>query len=337
MSVHSKIIAVLGGNGFVGWHTTWALLERGYEVHVYSRHACEMDERHPRLTYFNLDIRLAKQLPGADAYDAVINATGRVAGVGYNASHQSEMLIENFELMRHAADLAANQARYFVQISSACVYANEVSAGAREEQGFLGEPDAANYGYGWGKRMGEIYTRTRFAEADRPVLVLRPYNLYGPRDDFSEHAHVIPSLIRKFMFHDEIQVWGDGSQVREFVYVEDLAQAIALAVERGLTGTLNVCGGKANAVTIRKLVELIEQIMQTGKPIRFGTGGPSGQPFRYGIPEKAKRQGLSLQTSLEQGLRRTIEWYKAKLENTGRLPVEWSLKRSEWQDAMDTF
>ncbi|MDQ7052457.1 MAG: NAD(P)-dependent oxidoreductase [candidate division KSB1 bacterium] len=309
MSAHLKIIAVLGGNGFLGWHTTRALLERGYEVHVYSRHACEMDERHPRLTCFNLDIRLANQLPGADEYNAVINATGRVAGVGYNASHHSEMLVENFELMRHAADLAANQARYFVQISSACVYANEVSAGAREEQGFLGEPDAANYGYGWGKRMGEIYTRTRFTEVDKPALVLRPYNLYGPRDDFSEHAHVIPSLIRKFLFHDEIQVWGDGSQVREFVYVEDLAQSIALAVERRLTGTLNVCGGKANAITIRELVELIERIMQTGKPIRFKAKGPVGQLQKFGNPELARQYELPVSMSLFEGLQRTIHWY----------------------------
>ena len=335
MTGKQKRVAVLGGNGFVGRRVTDVLLQRGHEVHIYSRHAMDVNRDHPNLCRFNLDIRLARQLPGADEYDAVVNATGRVAGVGYNSTHQSEMLVENFELMRHAADLAAAQARYFVQLSSACVYANEVSAGAREEQGMVGDPDAANYGYGWGKRMGEIYTQTRFDEIQKPVVILRPYNLYGPGDDFSEHAHVIPSLIRKFIFEPEVRVWGDGSQIREFVFVDDLAKSIVEAIERRLTGVFNVCGGRKFAVTIADLVEAIEAILQTGKPVVYQKSGPSGQPVRFGNPEKAQSVQIQSVTPLTQGLRRTIGWYLSQIQRDETLPETLNVKWREFSHALD--
>ncbi len=336
MSGVRKRIAILGGSGFVGRRTAQILLERGAELHLYSRHATELEVEHPQAKSYNLDIRLAKHLPGAEQYDAIINATGRVAGVKYNATHQAEMMVENFDLMRHAADLAARQAQYFVQISSACIYANSVSAGAREEQGFIEQPDAANYGYGWGKRMGEVYTEAKFTPEKKPFIILRPFNLYGPGDHFGENAHVIPSLIRKFIYDEEVQVWGDGQQIREFVYIDDLARAIATAIEKKVTGTVNVCGGAQMAISIKELVYMIEGLIKTEKPIHFNAGGPAGQPERFGNPERAQMHDMHARTPLADGLRKTILWFMRQKKREGKLPLKFHRTLKELAHAMDT-
>jgi GDP-L-fucose synthase len=308
----NECIAVLGGSGFAGGHITRRLLAEDCEVHVYSRHPEALKISHPRLKLFHVDLRRQKHLQGSGIYDAIVNATGRVAGVGYNAIHQSEMLVANFEAMKSAANIAAGQARYFIQISSACVYANEVSAGAREEQGFIGEPDPANWGYGWGKRMGEVYTKAIMQERRVPFMILRPYNLYGPFDMLNERSHVIPALIQKFARQTEIYVWGDGSQVREFLYVEDFADTVCALIKKKAEGTVNVCRGRENAVTLRELVACLQEIFQSDKRIIFGAEGPTGQLQKFGDATQARRLEILPNTSLQEGLKKTVAWFKNK-------------------------
>jgi GDP-L-fucose synthase len=311
-SLHNACIAVLGGSGFAGSHITRLLLAENCEVHVYSRQPETLHLSHPRLKLFHANLRRQKRLPGKAAYDTIINATGRVAGIGYNARHHSEMLLANFEAMKGAAEIAARQAGYFIQLSSACVYSNEVSAGAKEGQGLIGEPDAANWGYGWGKRMGEIYTKAILQEHPLPFVILRPYNLYGPGDTFDEHSHAIPALIQKFAAPSEIQVWGDGSQVREFLYVEDFAEAVLSVIKQKVEGTLNLCRGREGAVTIRELVFYLEEIFKTGKKIVFGAAGPTGQPEKFGDATLARGFEILPKTSLQEGLAKTVSWFKQK-------------------------
>lgn len=329
-----EYVAVLGGTGFAGRFIVRRLLQAGYFVHVYSRHPYAVPLAHPRAATFVLDIRLEKQLVGRAHYDAIVNATGRVAGVGYNSRHQAEMLAENFALMKNAADLAALQADYFVQLSSACVYASSVSAGARETDGDTDLPDAANLGYGMGKRLGEHYTRLKMAEMQTAFAILRPFNLYGPEDTFDEHAHVIPALIKRFVHEPEVQVWGDGSQVREFLYVEDLAEAVATVIGTRFAGTMNVCRGKEAAITIRELVFLIENILLTGKDVQFGESGPTGQLERYGDPTIIKKLACLPQTAFAEGLRKTIAWYTGQRQREPRATPTGLFEKHEVTDEM---
>ncbi|KAA3654895.1 MAG: NAD-dependent epimerase/dehydratase family protein [Calditrichaeota bacterium] len=311
-------IAVLGAAGFAGRHICESLLENGYTVHGYSNSQPAERTGHKNFTFFELDINNALTLEGALQYDCLINATGFVAGVGYNTKNHHSMESTNFLLMKSAADLAYEQARYFIQISSACVYSNEMSEGAREDEGLIGLPDPANHGYGIGKRKGEEYTRLLFAGQSRAYTIVRPYNLYGPGDDFSDKAHVIPALINKFLFDEKIDVWGSGDQVREFVFVKDFANCITEIVEKQPNGVMNISGGRERAISIRELVMMLESIIQSGKTINFGAGGPGGQLIKFGNCEKMQHHQLHLSTRLEKGLRETVLWRLEKLKNQPR-------------------
>ncbi|KAA3615505.1 MAG: NAD(P)-dependent oxidoreductase [Calditrichaeota bacterium] len=315
MSTKSQTIAVLGANGFAGRHICQSLLEKGEIVHGYSRSCPEALLQNGNFTYYECDISKANSLEGSLQYDCLINATGRVAGVGYNSHHHREMETGNFLLMMNAADLAYEQAKYFIQISSACVYANEVSEGADESQGFVDLPDPANRGYGIGKRKGEEYTKLLFAGQSRAFTIIRPYNLYGPGDDFSEKSHVIPALINKLLFEENVDVWGDGTQLREFVYVKDLAGCISQIAAEKPNGVFNICGGKENILSIRELVTELENIIQSGKNISFGDTGHTGQIRKYGNNKKMQDLGLRLQTPIDIGLRETVLWRLQTLEN----------------------
>jgi GDP-L-fucose synthase len=305
-------VAVLGGSGFAGSHITRRLLAENFEVHVYARQPSTLKISDPRLKLLHVDLRRQTRLPGEIIYDVIINATGRVAGIGYNSCHHSEMMMANFEAMKNAANIAIRQAKYFVQISSACVYANSVSAGAKEEDGLVGEPDEANLGYGWGKRMGEIYTKAVMQEHRIPFVILRPYNLYGPGDMFNERSHVIPALIQKFFSQPEISVWGDGSPVREFLYVEDFVDAVFAIMMKKAEGVVNLCRGREAAVSIRELTDYLEEIVHSGKKIVFGGQGPTGQQEKFGDPTLARRLEILPKTSLQDGLAKTVSWFKQK-------------------------
>ncbi|MCA9733244.1 MAG: NAD-dependent epimerase/dehydratase [Deferribacteres bacterium] len=314
MKKNKQVIAVLGASGFAGDHICESLLEKGYTVHAYSQAKPKVLKNHRDYTFFELDVNNAHSLEGALQYDCIVNATGFVGGVGYNAKNHQQMETSNFLLMKSAADLAYEQARYFIQISSACVYANEVSEGAREDEGFIGLPDAANHGYGVGKRKGEEYTKLLFAGQSHACTIVRPYNLYGPGDDFSDKAHVIPALINKLLFDEDVHVWGNGDQVREFVFVKDFAECIASIVEKQPKGILNISGGKDQAISIRELVTMLESIIQSGKKISFDTGGLSGQLVKYGDNGKMRQFDLQLKTQLVDGLRETILWRLEELK-----------------------
>ncbi len=330
MKKKRQTIAVLGANGFAGRHICKKLMDAGAAVHGYSRNFPLELEAWPRFSFFEFDLKKAASLEGTLQYDVVINATGHVAGVGYNASHQREMETENFLLMMHAADMAYEQAKYFIQISSACVYSNEVSEGAEESQGFVGEPDPANRGYGIGKRKGEEYTRLLFAGQSRAFTTLRPYNLYGPGDDFSDRAHVIPALVNKLFFDEKVEVWGSGEQLREFLFVRDFADVVAKIASLQPNGVLNICGGKAHVVSIHNLVYTLEKIVQSGKQIQFTGEGPTGQMVKFGDNSKMLEQGLHTPTQLYDGLQETVLW---RLQNLQAQPKVIELQTFKKNDA----
>jgi GDP-L-fucose synthase len=208
--------------------------------------------------------------------------------------------------------------RYLVT-SSACVYPRVCSIPTPESEGFLDEPEPTNAGYGWAKRMEEFVGRAAMQEFGLPVAIARPYNCYGPRDDFEPAtSHVIPALIRKAVEasqagQSEFQVWGDGTHSRGFLYVDDFARGLVeVAARYPKADPVNI--GAAGEVTIRETSETIAAQVSdlSGRKIvpRFDPAGITGQPRRACDTSKAEATlNYRAKVSLTEGMRRTIDWF----------------------------
>jgi GDP-L-fucose synthase len=206
----------------------------------------------------------------------------------------------------------------FLVTSSACVYPRFCSIPTPEEEGFAGEPEPTNSGYGWAKRMQEYLSAQYAREFGLSVSIARPYNAYGPRDNFdSATSHVIPALIRKaFESADgNFDVWGDGSHSRSFLYVDDFARGLLeVAAHYPKADPINL--GADEEVSIRDLAntiaDFVSEVRGTQVEPRFRSGGLTGQPRRRCDTNKAERLlGFRTKVSLSDGLKRTVEWFAA--------------------------
>jgi GDP-L-fucose synthase len=206
-----------------------------------------------------------------------------------------------------------NEVERFLSTSSTCIYSPSVPTPYREEDGFLGEPDPSNIGYGWAKRMGELGARFYAQEYRMKIGIARLANLYGPRDNFdTERSHVIPAIIRRVFQSDHfLEVWGSGNQVRSFLYVKDAAIGLMSVLEKYATGDpLNI--GTNEQFTIRQLAELVIEL--SGKPLalKFDVSKPEGQMFKTTDVSKMKRI-LDWEPGyiLRQGVKETMAWCRS--------------------------
>jgi GDP-L-fucose synthase len=244
--------------------------------------------------------------------NTVCHLAARVGGVGYNAKHHGTLFTENLAVGLNVIDAAARAgAERFLCVSSACVYGNGAAVPTPESEGFLGDPEATNFGYGWAKRALEVQARGYMQEFGMPVAIVRPYNAYGPRDNFDrERSHVIPALIRKVVEgEDPVVVWGDGSQTRSFLYVSDLVEGLLAALERYAVGDpVNL--GTDEEIAMAALVQRIVELSGRHPQVVFEASRPTGQVRRLGDLTKAREQlQFSPRVALQEGLRRTMQWY----------------------------
>jgi GDP-L-fucose synthase len=313
-------VLVLGGSGFVGSHVVEQLLALGSQPIVLTRSSSA-----PFLSHLKSEVELVvgdlavqdDALRATRRASVVMNLAASVAGIGWNAAHPASMFMDNmtlfFSSLRAAAEARVD--RYLVT-SSACVYPRHCSIPTPETEGFRDEPEPTNAGYGWAKRMEEFLGRAAAQEYGLSVAVARPYNCYGPRDNFgAETSHVIPALIRKALeaTGDRFPVWGDGTHSRSFLYVDDFARGlIEVAARHAEADPVNI--GAASEVTIRDTAEAIAThvstvLKRTVRP-EFDPAGITGQPRRSCDTSKARAiLNYEAKVSLDEGLRRTIEWY----------------------------
>jgi GDP-L-fucose synthase len=303
----SRNVLVAGGAGFIGGHLVQRLLDLGARVAIADNLENDSGSRLLNKTadFLKLDLTDARscQIASKDV-EVVYNAAAKVAGVGYNSAHPGEMFHRNALLNLNMLEAARkNDVDRYVVFSSACVYKRDVAVPTNEDDGFLGDPEPSNFGYGWAKRSAEIQARSYASEYGMKISIIRPYNTYGPRDHFDEStSHVIPSLIRKINSDPgELVVWGTGQQKRSFVYVSDLVQGLILSPEHYPSADpINI--GSDEEVSIRELTELIISLSGKQKPVR--------QLRRRPDLAKAKRLlNYSPQVKLRQGLKLTIDWY----------------------------
>ncbi|MCL0082962.1 NAD-dependent epimerase/dehydratase family protein [Thermodesulfovibrionales bacterium] len=204
----------------------------------------------------------------------------------------------------------------FVAIGTICAYPKFTPVPFKEEDLWNGYPEETNAPYGLAKKMLLVQAQGYSQQYGFNAIYLLPVNLYGPRDNFDpESSHVIPALIKKCIdaitnHESQITVWGTGKPTREFLYVEDCAEAIILATEKyNKPEPVNI--GAGFEISIKDLVELIAKLTNFKRKIVWDTSKPDGQPRRCLDTTKAEREfGFKAKTTFEEGLKKTIEWYK---------------------------
>jgi GDP-L-fucose synthase len=247
----------------------------------------------------------------------VLHLAARVGGIGINREYPADFFYDNLmmgvELMHQAWKRGIGK---FVALGTVCAYPKFTPVPFHEDDLWNGYPEETNAPYGLAKKMLLVQAQAYRQQYGFNSIFLLPVNLYGPRDNFNPaSSHVIPALIRKCLEaqdrrESEIAVWGDGSPTREFLYVEDAAEAIALAAEK-YDGPDPVNLGSGNEISIKDLAEIIANLTGFSGKLVWDASKPNGQPRRGLDVSRAERLfGFRSKTTFEEGLRRTIEWYR---------------------------
>ena len=313
----NKRVLVTGGAGFVGSHLVEKLVKRNARVSVLDNlqngKEVNLESVKKEVSLINGNCQDPEDaLNACKNQNIVMNLAARVGGIEYNRTHQATMMRDNLLIGTNMIEAARKAGvERFLVVSSACVYPRNCSIPTPETEGFLDEPEPTNGGYGWAKRMAELLGKYYREEFGMKVGIARPYNCYGPRDHFDpQYSHVIPALIKRvFDRENPIKVWGTGRQTRAFLYVEDFAKGLMLTIEKyPVADPVNI--GTDEEITIAQLVEKIVKISGIKTKIVFDTSKPDGSPRRNSDNRKAKEKlGFQTKVSLDEGLRRTIEWY----------------------------
>jgi GDP-L-fucose synthase len=302
-------IVLTGGTGFLGRHLAAALAARGYRD-VAAIGAADYD--------LTLEPEVERMLADR-APEVIIHLAAVVGGIGANRKHPGSFFYQNLMmgalLMEHARKRRVGR---FLSVGTICSYPKITDVPFREENLWMGYPEETNAPYGLAKKMllvqSEAYRQEYGFDAVNVLLV----NLYGPGDNFDpESSHVIPALIRKCVEAAEanaaeVPVWGSGRATREFLYVEDAAEAIVSAAER-LEGSDPVNIGSGREISIGDLATRIAAACGFKGRLVWYESKPDGQPRRCLDTSKAlARLGWSATTQFDEGLRRTVEWYRAE-------------------------
>jgi GDP-L-fucose synthase len=297
---------ITGGSGFLGSHIVDRLRARGAQNLAI-----------PRSRDFDLtDLSSIRALLDDAQPEVVIHAAAKAGGIGANRAKPAEFFYDNLMMgvpFMHECWKAG--IKKFIAIGTVCMYPKFTPVPFREENLWNGYPEETNAPYGLAKKMLLVQAQAYRQQYGFNAICLLPVNLYGPRDNFDlETSHVIPALIRKCAQAKqagdaEIVLWGDGSPTREFLFVDDAAEAILLGTEK-YDGSDPVNLGSGQEISIRDLANTIAGLVGFKGTIRWDTTQPNGQPRRCLDTSRAKELfGFQAGTALEQGLRQTIDWY----------------------------
>ena len=301
-------ILITGGGGFLGSAVVRNLQSLGFENLVIPRRR---------------DFDLTQQADVAAVYksykpDVVIHLAAEVGGIGANQDNPGRFFYANLAMGMHLIEFARKHAvKKFVQAGTICAYPKFTPIPFREEELWNGFPEETNAPYGIAKKALLTMCQAYREQYELDAVYLLPVNLYGPGDNFhARSSHVIPALIRKCVearkaSADHVTAWGTGSASREFLYVDDCADAFVSAMLRyDLPEPLNL--GSGREITIRDLTELVARLSGFEGRIEWDPTKPDGQPRRCLDVSRAKAaMDWAAKTSLEDGLRKTIAFFEA--------------------------
>ena len=298
-------IYVAGHRGLVGSSIIRTLKSQGFN-NIIGKLKSELDlrEQNPVRDFFE------EEKP-----DYVFLAAAKVGGINWNKTNPAEFIYDNLSIQNHVIDAAYRSGvKKFMFLGSACIYPKVAEVPIKEESLMTGPLEPSNEGYALSKIAGMRLCAFYRRQYNFNAISVMPANLYGPNDNFiPEHGHVIPGLIRK-MFdakiknEEKVVCWGDGSPTREFLHVDDLADACVF-----LMNTYNeeefVNVGSDVEIKIKDLANLIKELVGYEGFLDWDTSRPNGTPKRVMDNSKLFNMGWSPKVGFEQGLRQTIEWY----------------------------
>ena len=304
-----KKIIVTGGAGFLGKHLVKKLIERGVpKENIFIPKFEEYDLREKQ------DI---KRMFSDFKADIVIHLAGKVGGIDLNREKPGEFYYDNLMMGAQLIEQARlNNIEKFVAIGTVCSYPKFTPVPFKENNLWNGYPEETSAPYGLAKKMMLVQSQAYRQQYNFNSIFLLPVNFYGPGDNFDpSSSHVIPALIKKCVDaiknkENKITVWGTGNPSREFLYIEDAAEGIVLATEKyNKSEPVNL--GAGFEITIKDLAEKITKLTGFNGKIEWDSSKPDGQPRRMLDISKAKeRFDFSAKTNFDEGLKKTIEWYK---------------------------
>lgn len=301
--MRKKTVLITGATGFLGQHVVKKFTEK-YDVIATGR------------MYDLRDMTQVTSLFSTALPEVVVHLAGKCGGIKANKEKPADFFYDNLMMGMNMIDRAMHYGvEKFVQIGSVCSYPLEGTMPFKEEDLWSGYPEITNAAYGIAKRTLLTMCQAYRQQFDLNAIYLMPVNMYGPHDDFeTEDSHVIPALIRRITRAcqnetDAISLWGTGKATREFLYVEDCAEAILQATEKyNKPEPINIATGEE--ISIADLANLISEIIGFKGKILWDASMPDGQPRRLFDTSKATQEfGFTAQTKLREGLEKTIRWY----------------------------
>lgn len=309
---HNKKIYVAGHNGMVGSAVMRALQKSGYK-NLIAVSSGQLDLRRQS----DVEDFFEKQKP-----DVVIVAAAKVGGILANNTYRAEFIYDNLMIeanLIHASYL--HKVKKLIFLGSSCIYPKLAPQPLKEEYLLSGYLEYTNEPYAIAKIAGIKLCENYFRQYDCNFISAMPTNLYGPNDNFDlQTSHVLPALIRKF--HEaktnnnpSVTIWGTGKPLREFLFVDDLAEAILFMMEKveasdlynlGITH-LNIGSGKD--ISISDLAALISDIIGYNGKIEYDTTKPDGTPRKLMDVSRINSLGWKYKTELEEGIKKTYDWF----------------------------
>jgi len=303
----SDRILITGGGGFLGSFVVERLRQRGYADVIVVRRR-DYDLTHEA----DADRLYREQRP-----TVVLHLAAEVGGIGANRDNPGRFFYANMAMGLHLVEGARKHGlKKFVQVGTICAYPKFTPVPFREAELWNGYPEETNAPYGIAKKALLVMCQAYRQQYGLNAIYLLPVNLYGPRDNFDlQSSHVIPALIRKCVEardrgDHELSAWGTGAASREFLYAQDCAEGLVAAMERyDDPEPMNL--GSGREITIRDLTHLIAKLTRFEGKVAWDPTKPDGQPRRCLDVTRAQATiGFTAQTSLEDGLARTIAWYE---------------------------
>jgi GDP-L-fucose synthase len=289
-----KNILVTGGNGMIGH----ALVELLYDTTTANIMVADLP---------NVDLRDRKDCKAVcEGQDIVFHLAGIKGSPQRCMESPASFSVPMIQFNANMVEAAYNAGvEWFLYTSSVGVYhPAEVFV---EDDVWKTFPSENDWYAGWAKRIGEMNVDAYMKEYNwNKCSIVRPANVYGPNDNFGQWSMVVPSLIKKAMENDVLEVWGDGSPIRDLIYAEDVARGMIHMVENKVTEPVNL--GSGIGVTIKEVAEIIADYF--GKEIKWDTTKPMGDMKRLLSMDRAKTYGFTPTTDLKEGIIKTIEWYK---------------------------
>ena len=310
ISKNSKIY-IAGHRGMVG-SAIWRLLEQhGYD-NLIGRSSKELDLK-------NQD--KVQDFFKTHTPEVVIDAAAKVGGILANNDYPYQFLMENMQIQNNLIDTALGQGiDKFIFLGSSCIYPKFAKQPLKEEYLLTDSLEPTNQWYALAKISGVMACKAIREQFNNNYVSLMPTNLYGTHDNFDlQTSHVLPAMIRKFHEakknnHAPVTLWGSGTPMREFLFVDDMAQAVVFALENNLPEHLyNVGSGKD--VTIKQLAQTIQRVTGHQGEIIWDASKPDGTPKKLMDVSKLKEMGWEYTTELEVGIKKTYDWFLDNIDN----------------------